>query len=54
MILTTIKLTGLVVAVWFTEVNFAKLVRGHAISAWNFVLQALAIVIFVALQFNLF
>ena len=54
MVLTTIKLFSLVIAVWFTEVNILKACRGNTVSKENFVIQSLSIVIFLALQFNLF
>lgn len=53
--LITLKLFSLVVAIWYTEVNIIKgIFRSQSVSARNFVIQALSIAIFVALQFNLF
>ena len=48
-----IKLFSLFLAIWFSELNLMKFLRKQGISYWNFIIQCGAIVIFIALQFNL-
>jgi hypothetical protein len=49
-----IKLFCLVISIWYTQVNLIRGFRGSNVSARNFVVQALAIAIFLGIQFNMF
>lgn len=49
-IVNTLKLTTLMLAIWFTQVNLMKAFRGHAISNANFFIQSVSIAGFIYLQ----
>ena len=51
--LRIVKFICLVFAIWFSIVNFAKIVKDQDVSAANFVLQAISIAGFIFIQFGL-
>lgn len=48
-----LKIIFLFLGVWFTIVNFTKMVGRNDIPSFNFILQSIGIVGFLVLQFDL-
>ena len=51
---TIVKFISLVVAIWFSIVNFGRMKYGQEVSSQNFAVQSVSIAVFVFIQFNLF
>lgn len=49
-----LKFVSLVLAVWFTVLNFGLMFQKQEVPTGNFLVQALSIATFIFIQFNLF
>lgn len=49
-----LKFISLVIAIWFSIVNFGLIKHGESVSTINLIIQAISISLFCFIQFNLF